>query len=88
MLDEKEWEKNLDDTDSKITGLTSTSAPTSSLVEKKPDVKTATLDDRMTASAEKMSDKSLISSAAADSPYNQENATIESVAEEAKKGWL
>ena len=70
MLDEKEWEKNLDDTDSKITGLTSASASASSLVEKKPDVKTDTLDDRMTASAEKMSDKSLISSAAADSPYN------------------
>ena len=30
----------------------------------------------------------MVSSAAADSPYNQENATIESVAEEAKKGWL
>jgi len=70
MLDEKEWEKSMDDTDSKITGLTSTSAA-SSLVEKKPDVKTATtLDDRMTGTAEKMSDKSLISSAAADSPYN------------------
>jgi hypothetical protein len=68
MLDEKEWEKSLDDTDSKITGLTA-SASVSSLVEKKTNVKDSTLDDRMTA-ADKMSDKSLISSAAADSPYN------------------
>ena len=84
MLDEKEWEKSLDDTDSKITGLTAAASP--SLVDKKA-VEVKTLDDRTTA-ADRMSDRSLISSAAADSPYNQENATIESVAEEAKKGWL
>ena len=55
MLDEKEWEKNLDDTDSKTTGLTATAASaSSSLVEKsKRDEKagesTKTLDDRTTA---------------------------------------
>ena len=98
MLDEKEWEKSLDDTDTKSTGLTAASA-TASLVEKsKSEEKTAvesttkTLDDRVAQTTavlpQKMMSTSLISSAAADSPYNQENATIESVAEEAKKGWL
>jgi hypothetical protein len=44
MLDEKEWENNLDDFDSKITGPTS-------LVEKNKHEKTVgkTLDDRISA---------------------------------------
>ena len=44
MLDEKEWENNLDDSDSKITGSTS-------LVEKNKQENTVakSLDDRITA---------------------------------------
>jgi hypothetical protein len=99
MLDEKEWEKSMDDSDSKsTTGLTAASATASLMEKSKSEEKltvestTKTLDDRVAQKTaiipQKMMSTSLISSAAADSPYNQDNATIESVAEEAKKGWL
>jgi len=70
-----------------LTAAASGSLAETSKIEKTVPESTS-LDDRIAAADQKMSDQSLISSAAADSPYNQENATIESVAEEAKKGWL
>lgn len=61
-----------DESEAKITGLTGT---TTALVEKNNSdagaaAQEKTLDDRMTAEDHKMTDQSLVSSAAADSPYN------------------
>ena len=46
MLDEKEWENNLDDSESKITGLTSLVEKNKSVVKSVDDRNTATSADQ------------------------------------------
>ena len=81
ILDEKQWEKELDDQDSKIVPDEASASPKKAKSLAQPEQEpapvaptSAPLDNRTSDASDKPSEGE--TSAWADSPYNQENATL------------